>query len=223
MEALDELSKLILNTFSDVNVFNIYSSYVNNLAELQKIFKEESESNQDFANFLKVFTPYHIWAKDWLSTVQETSRNFGSNLDWYSLSMKPVQKLPQLKMLLERLLKKTPKDHPDRSFAKSFWPKVDKTKKWRRKKQTYKTTLTLTVGLINPRESMYINIYIYINYILYLSIIYINLVQVSTERWSSGVVKAFGGNQRDTKGGGSRGNGTGKWGNRKGEASEQAC
>ena len=60
MEALDELSKLILNTFSDVNVFNIYSSYVNNLAELQKIFKEESESNQDFANFLKVFTPYHM-------------------------------------------------------------------------------------------------------------------------------------------------------------------
>ena len=31
--------------------------------------------------------------------------------------MKPVQKLPQLKMLLERLLKKTPKDHPDRWFA----------------------------------------------------------------------------------------------------------
>ena len=52
--------------------------------------------------------------------MQETSSNFGSNLDWYSLSLKPVQKLPQLKMLLERLLKKTPKDHPDRWFAKSY-------------------------------------------------------------------------------------------------------
>ena len=46
--------------------------------------------------------------------MQETSSNLGSNLDWFSLSLKPVQKLPQLKMLLERLLKKTPKDHPDR-------------------------------------------------------------------------------------------------------------
>ena len=49
--------------------------------------------------------------------MQETGSNLGSNLDWFSLSLKPVQKLPQLKMLLERLLKKTPKDHPDR-FAK---------------------------------------------------------------------------------------------------------
>jgi len=46
--------------------------------------------------------------------MQETSSNLGSNLDWFSISLKPVQKLPQLKMLLERLLKKTPKDHPDR-------------------------------------------------------------------------------------------------------------
>merc|ERR1719350_894451 len=112
VEALGELSKLIMKTFSDVDVFNIYSSYVNNLAELQKNFKEEAESNQEFANFLK-----------------ETSSNFGSNLDWYSISMKPVQKLPQLKMLLERLLKKTPKDHPDRFEEKDrvvndhqFWP-----------------------------------------------------------------------------------------------------
>ena len=40
-----------------------------------------------------------------------------------------MQKLPQLKMLLERLLKKTPKDHPDRFGEKhrivndhQFWP-----------------------------------------------------------------------------------------------------
>ena len=52
--------------------------------------------------------------------MQETSSNFGSNLDWFSLSMKPVQKIPQLKMLLERLLKKTPKDHPDRLFSKLY-------------------------------------------------------------------------------------------------------
>ena len=41
-------------TLSDVNVFNIYSGYVNNLAELQKNFKQEAESNKDFARFLKV-------------------------------------------------------------------------------------------------------------------------------------------------------------------------
>ena len=40
-----------------------------------------------------------------------------------------MQKLPQLKILLERLLKKTPKDHPDRFGEKyravnchQFWP-----------------------------------------------------------------------------------------------------
>ena len=46
---------LVTNTFSDVKVFNIYSGYVNNLAELQKNFTEEAESNEKFANFLEVF------------------------------------------------------------------------------------------------------------------------------------------------------------------------
>ena len=46
---------LVTNTFSDVNVFNICSGYVNNLAELQKNFTEEAESNKEFANFLEVF------------------------------------------------------------------------------------------------------------------------------------------------------------------------
>lgn len=109
VEALGELSMLVTKTFSDVNVFNIYSGYVNNLAELQKNFTEEAESNQQFANFL-----------------EETSSNFGSNLDWYSLSMKPVQKLPQLKMLLERLLKKTPRDHPDRSAQRECLQVLEK-------------------------------------------------------------------------------------------------
>jgi len=96
-EEAEALGDLITKTFSEVNLFNIYSGYVNNLAGLQKNFKQEAETNQEFARFLK-----------------ETGSNLGSNLDWFSLSLKPVQKLPQLKMLLERLLKKTPKDHPDR-------------------------------------------------------------------------------------------------------------
>ena len=54
---------LVTNTFSDVNVFNIYSSYVNNLAELQKKFTEEAESNKKFANFLEVFI-HTIFAED---------------------------------------------------------------------------------------------------------------------------------------------------------------
>ena len=55
VEALGELSKLVTNTFSEVNVYNICSGYVNNLAELQKNFTEEAESNKEFANFLEVF------------------------------------------------------------------------------------------------------------------------------------------------------------------------
>ena len=60
MEALGELSKLVMKTFSDIDVFNIYSGYVNNLAQLQKNFKEEVQSNQGFASFLKVFNPCHM-------------------------------------------------------------------------------------------------------------------------------------------------------------------
>merc|ERR1712029_144175 len=60
-------------------------------------------------------SPYSCQDDIIFPTVQVTGSNSGSNLDWFSLSLKPVQKLPQLKMLLERLLKKTPKDHPDRS------------------------------------------------------------------------------------------------------------
>jgi len=93
----EAVGELVTKTFSEANVFNTYSGYINNLAALQKNFKQEAEANQAFARFLKV-----------------TGSNSGSNLDWFSLSLKPVQKLPQLKMLLERLLKKTPKDHPDR-------------------------------------------------------------------------------------------------------------
>ena len=51
------LGDLITKTFSEVQVFNIYSGYVNNLAGLQKNFKKETECNQEFARFLKVSIP----------------------------------------------------------------------------------------------------------------------------------------------------------------------
>ena len=53
----EALGDLITKTFSEVEVFNIYSSYVNNLAGLQKSFKQETETNQEFARFLKVSIP----------------------------------------------------------------------------------------------------------------------------------------------------------------------
>jgi len=45
----EALGDLITKTFSEVQVFNIYSGYVNNLAGLQKNFKKETECNQEFA------------------------------------------------------------------------------------------------------------------------------------------------------------------------------
>jgi len=56
-EEAEALGDLITKTFSEVEVFNIYSSYVNNLAGLQKSFKQETETNQEFARFLKVSIP----------------------------------------------------------------------------------------------------------------------------------------------------------------------
>ena len=48
------VGELVTKTFSEANVFNTYSGYVNNLAALQKNFKQEAEANQAFARFLKV-------------------------------------------------------------------------------------------------------------------------------------------------------------------------
>ena len=48
------MGELVTKTFSEANVFNTYSGYVNNLAALQKNFKKEAEANQAFARFLKV-------------------------------------------------------------------------------------------------------------------------------------------------------------------------
>jgi len=56
-EEAEALGDLITKTFSEVNLFNIYSGYVNNLAGLQKNFKQEAETNQEFARFLKVSSP----------------------------------------------------------------------------------------------------------------------------------------------------------------------
>ena len=48
------MGELVTKTFSEANVFNTYSGYVNNLAALQKNLKQEAETNQAFAMFLKV-------------------------------------------------------------------------------------------------------------------------------------------------------------------------
>jgi len=53
-EEEEAVGELVTKTFSEANVFNTYSGYVNNLAALQKNFKQEAEANQAFARFLKV-------------------------------------------------------------------------------------------------------------------------------------------------------------------------
>jgi len=53
-EEEEVVGELVTKTFSEANVFNTYSGYVNNLAALQKNFKQEAEANQAFARFLKV-------------------------------------------------------------------------------------------------------------------------------------------------------------------------
>merc|ERR1712080_480263 len=68
--------------------------------------------------------------------MKETFFKSPEKLDWFALSLKPVQKLPQLKTLLERLFKKTPKGHPERPELKrclktvtSFLQSLNETKR----------------------------------------------------------------------------------------------
>lgn len=75
----------------------LYSTYANNFAKAQATLQEWEKKSEEFVNFKKA------------QEMHEECK--GLNLG--ALLITPVQRVPRYKLLLESLLNKTPKDHPD--------------------------------------------------------------------------------------------------------------
>ncbi|ELU12632.1 hypothetical protein CAPTEDRAFT_218934 [Capitella teleta] len=91
------IGNIFTASFSKVIVFEAYSSFVNNFSKAMDTAKKHARSKQAFADFLK-------------QKILQASHK----LSLFGLMVKPVQRFPQFIMLLQDLLKHTPREHDDR-------------------------------------------------------------------------------------------------------------
>ncbi|XP_043929440.1 rho guanine nucleotide exchange factor 10 isoform X2 [Protopterus annectens] len=96
-DSSEMIGDVFVASFSKSMVLDAYSEYVNNFSTAVGLIKKTCTTKPTFLEFLK-----HC---------QDTSPE-GINL--YSLMMKPIQRFPQFIVLLQDMLKNTPKGHQDR-------------------------------------------------------------------------------------------------------------
>ncbi|CAG7820463.1 unnamed protein product [Allacma fusca] len=92
-----KIGDVFVASFSKSLVLDVYSEFINNFGLAMDTAKIEARRKCAFADFLKV---KQMTAHDRLSL--------------FGLMVKPVQRFPQFILLLQDLLKHTPKDHHDR-------------------------------------------------------------------------------------------------------------
>ncbi|XP_019765393.1 rho guanine nucleotide exchange factor 17 isoform X2 [Dendroctonus ponderosae] len=90
------IGDLLMRLLSDPVVIESYVNYVNNWKKSREVIKQAQTARPNFAKFLETAMK---------------SNSMKLSLD--SLLIKPIQKFPKLKLLLQRLLKHTSEDHPD--------------------------------------------------------------------------------------------------------------
>ncbi|XP_048471089.1 rho guanine nucleotide exchange factor 10-like protein isoform X2 [Rhincodon typus] len=93
----EKIGDLFVASFSKSMVLDVYSDYVNNFTNAMALIKKACLTKPAFLEFLK--------------------RKQASNSDritLYGLMVKPIQRFPQFILLLQDMLKNTPKGHPDR-------------------------------------------------------------------------------------------------------------
>ncbi|XP_078095175.1 rho guanine nucleotide exchange factor 10-like protein isoform X1 [Mustelus asterias] len=96
-DATEKIGDLFVASFSKSMVLDVYSDYVNNFTNAMALIKKACLTKPAFLEFLK--------------------RKQASNSDritLYGLMVKPIQRFPQFILLLQDMLKNTPKGHPDR-------------------------------------------------------------------------------------------------------------
>ncbi|XP_015230836.1 PREDICTED: rho guanine nucleotide exchange factor 10-like protein isoform X2 [Cyprinodon variegatus] len=93
----EKIGDLFVASFSKSMVLDVYSEYVNNFTNAMALIKKACMSKPAFLEFLK--------------------RKQASSVDritLYGLMVKPIQRFPQFILLLQDMLKNTPKGHVDR-------------------------------------------------------------------------------------------------------------
>lgn len=96
-DSSEKIGDLFVASFSKSMVLDVYSDYVNNFTNAMALIKKACMSKPAFLEFLK--------------------RKQASSLDritLYGLMVKPIQRFPQFILLLQDMLKNTPKGHVDR-------------------------------------------------------------------------------------------------------------
>ncbi|XP_074832034.1 rho guanine nucleotide exchange factor 10-like protein isoform X3 [Carettochelys insculpta] len=96
-DSTEKIGDLFVASFSKSMVLDVYSDYVNNFTNAMSIIKKACLTKPAFLEFLK--------------KRQMTSPD---RVTLYGLMVKPIQRFPQFILLLQDMLKNTPKGHPDR-------------------------------------------------------------------------------------------------------------
>ncbi|CAH1774827.1 unnamed protein product [Owenia fusiformis] len=93
----ETIGNVFTASFSKSMVFEVYSAYVNNFSVAWEALKKSTRDKQQFADFLN-----------------QKQRASPDKLSIFGLMVKPVQRFPQFILLLQDLLKYTPREHHDR-------------------------------------------------------------------------------------------------------------
>ncbi|KAJ3602711.1 hypothetical protein NHX12_030460, partial [Muraenolepis orangiensis] len=96
-DSTEKIGDLFVASFSKSMVLDVYSDYVNNFTNAMALIKKACISKPAFLEFLK---------KKQASSVDR--------ITLYGLMVKPIQRFPQFILLLQDMLKNTPKGHVDR-------------------------------------------------------------------------------------------------------------
>uniref|UniRef100_A0A4W3J561 Rho guanine nucleotide exchange factor 10 n=1 Tax=Callorhinchus milii TaxID=7868 RepID=A0A4W3J561_CALMI len=93
-DSAEMIGDVFVASFSKSMVLDAYSEYVNNFSTAMGIVKKVCATKPGFLEFLKV--------------------SDSDRITLYGLMMKPIQRFPQFILLLQDMLKNTPKGHQDR-------------------------------------------------------------------------------------------------------------
>uniref|UniRef100_A0A7M4FL93 Rho guanine nucleotide exchange factor 10 like n=1 Tax=Crocodylus porosus TaxID=8502 RepID=A0A7M4FL93_CROPO len=96
-DATEKIGDLFVASFSKSMVLDVYSDYVNNFTSAMSLIKKACLTKPAFLEFLK-----------------KRQMSSPDRVTLYGLMVKPIQRFPQFILLLQDMLKNTPKGHPER-------------------------------------------------------------------------------------------------------------
>ncbi|KAM6981307.1 rho guanine nucleotide exchange factor 10-like protein [Aplochiton taeniatus] len=96
-DSSEKIGDLFVASFSKSMVLDVYSDYINNFTNAMALIKKACMSKPNFLEFLK-----------------KKQAASADRITLYGLMVKPIQRFPQFILLLQDMLKNTPKGHVDR-------------------------------------------------------------------------------------------------------------